>query len=82
VKVLVEGREEGHMLFGFGQRICPGRFVAEGTLAIDFATLLWAMRFERPEGAQGELDTQAVVQTGIGGSVRFLCLILDPSITR
>ena len=71
VKVLVEGREEGHMLFGYGRRICSGRFVAGGTLAIDFATLLWAMRFERSEDAQGELDTQTVVQTGIG-CVRFL----------
>ncbi|KAH9066031.1 hypothetical protein EDB83DRAFT_2381011 [Lactarius deliciosus] len=32
--------------------MCPGRHVAERTLAIDFATLLWAMRFERPEGSQ------------------------------
>ena len=53
VRVL-DGREEGHMAFGFGRRICPGRYVAEGTLAIDMATLLWAMRFERPEGARGK----------------------------
>ena len=42
VKVL-DGREDGHLTFGFGRRICPGRYVAEGTLAIDTATLLWAM---------------------------------------
>ncbi|KAF8258902.1 cytochrome P450 [Lactarius quietus] len=64
VKVL-GGREEGHMAFGFGRRICPGRHVAEGTLAIDIATLLWAMRFERPEGAQGELDVRTIVDGGI-----------------
>jgi cytochrome P450 len=52
VKTLIEGREEGHVSFGFGRRVCPGRYVAEGTLAIDFATLLWAMRFERPEGSR------------------------------
>ncbi len=40
VKTLMEGREEGHMLFGFGRRVCPGRHVAEGTLTIDIATLL------------------------------------------
>ncbi len=72
MKMLVEGREEGHMAFGYGRRICPGKFVVEGTLAIDFATLLWAMRFERPEGTQGELDTHTVVQCGIGGCVHFL----------
>ncbi|KAI9452361.1 cytochrome P450 [Lactarius psammicola] len=48
VKTVMESREEGHMSFGFGRRMCPGRHVVEGTLTIDFATLLWAMRFERP----------------------------------
>jgi cytochrome P450 len=64
VRTLLEGREEGHVTFGFGRRACPGRYVAEGTLTIDFATLLWAMRFERPEGSQGELDVHTLVQTG------------------
>ncbi|KAF8258901.1 cytochrome P450 [Lactarius quietus] len=64
VKVL-GGREEGHMTFGFGRRICPGRYLAEGTLAIDIATLLWTMRFERPEDAQGELDVRTIVEGGI-----------------
>jgi cytochrome P450 len=66
VRVL-DGREEGHMAFGFGRRICPGRYVAEGTLAIDIATLLWAMRFERPEGARGRgaLDVRTIVGGGI-----------------
>ncbi|KAH9057383.1 cytochrome P450 [Lactarius vividus] len=65
VSALVVGREEGHMSFGFGRRICPGRFVAEGTLAIDIATLLWAMRFERPEGAVGELDVRTMIHSGV-----------------
>ena len=65
VKTPIEGREEGHMTFGFGRRVCPGRYVVEGTLAIDFATLLWAMRFERPEGSRGELDVHAQVLSGL-----------------
>ncbi|KAH9021013.1 cytochrome P450 [Lactarius pseudohatsudake] len=64
VKTLIGGREEGHMSFGFGRRVCPGRYVAEGTLVIDLATLLWAMRFERPEGSQGELDVRTLVRSG------------------
>ena len=66
VRVL-DGRDEGHMAFGFGRRICPGRYVAEGTLAIDMATLLWAMRFERPspEGTRDKLDTRTVDGSGI-----------------
>ncbi|KAI9443596.1 cytochrome P450 [Lactarius indigo] len=72
VKVL-DGREEGHMSFGFGRRICPGRYVAKGTLAIDFATLLWAMRFERPEGVQAELDLRTIVIRGIIAYVSLAC---------
>ncbi|KAH9041334.1 cytochrome P450 [Lactarius pseudohatsudake] len=53
VKVVMDGREEGHVSFGYGRRVCPGRHVGEGTLGIDFATLLWALRFERPEGCTG-----------------------------
>ncbi|KAI9438807.1 cytochrome P450 [Lactarius indigo] len=65
VKVLMGGMEEGHVSFGYGRRVCPGRHVAEGTLGIDFATLLWAMRFERPEGAEGELDVHTIVRMGV-----------------
>ncbi|KAI9443599.1 cytochrome P450 [Lactarius indigo] len=65
VKALRAGREDGHISFGFGRRICPGRFFAERTLGIDIATLLWAMRFERPKGAQGELDLQSMVHCGV-----------------
>ena len=71
-----DGREEGHMAFGFGRRICPGRYVAEGTLAIDIATLLWAMRFERPEGARGELNVRTIVHDGITAYVFFGSLSL------
>ncbi|KAF8267197.1 cytochrome P450 [Lactarius quietus] len=66
VKVLKDGHEDGHVTFGHGRRLCPGRYAAEGTLAIDFATLLWALRFERPEDAQGGLDVHTLVRTGIG----------------
>ncbi|KAH8979060.1 cytochrome P450 [Lactarius hatsudake] len=45
VGVLMDGHE-GHVSFGYGRRVCPGRFAAEGTLAIDFATLLWALHFD------------------------------------
>jgi len=38
VKGQVGGKEEGHVSFGYGRRMCPGRFVAQGTLVIDDAT--------------------------------------------
>ncbi|KAH9039741.1 cytochrome P450 [Lactarius hengduanensis] len=77
VKVLMRGREEGHVSFGFGRRVCPGRHVAEGTLGIDFATLLWAMRFERPEGSRGELDVRTLVQSGLTAHpIPFECKVV------
>ncbi|KAH8984763.1 cytochrome P450 [Lactarius hatsudake] len=51
-----------------------GRHVAEGTLTIDLATLRWGMRFERPEGSQGELDVCTRVQSGLTAHpVTFEC---------
>ena len=73
---LLDGREDGHLAFGFGRRICPGRYVAEGTLAIDIATLLWGMRFERPEGARGELTSRTIAGGGITAYVVFYTLSL------
>src|SRR6266702_6595617 len=78
VKMLMESREEGHMSFGFGRRVCPGRHVAEGTLAIDFATLRWAMRFERPEGSRGELDVRTLVKSGLTVYVFLHALSMSP----
>lgn len=64
-KTEMEEREMGSTVFGFGRRVCLGRYIAQGTLAIDFATLLWAMRFERPIGAHGELETEKFVLEGL-----------------
>ena len=74
IKTLIEGREEGHMSFGFGRRVCPGRYVAEETLTIDLATLLWAMRFERPDGSKGKLDVHTLVLSGPAAYVFLLAL--------
>jgi cytochrome P450 len=79
LKALMDSYVEGHMSFGYGRRVCPGKHVAEATLAIDFATLLWALRFERPEGAQGELDVHTVVHSGIGACVFLLASSMGSS---
>ena len=77
VRTLIEGREEGHMAFGFGRRVCPGKYVAEETLTIDFATLLWAMRFERPEGSQGDLDVHTRVRSGLTAYVSLHAFLVS-----
>ncbi len=68
-----DGREVGHGTFGFGRRTCPGRHVAENTLRIDIARLLWAMRFERPEGVQAELNLRNFAEGGLSAYVVFTC---------
>ena len=81
VKVL-DGMEEGHVSFGFGRRICPGRYVAEDTLEIDIVTLLWAMRFERPEGVQAESDVRTIVNGSVTAYVVFACSLFRFLLTR
>jgi cytochrome P450 len=36
-------QDEGHVVYGFGNRICIGRHVANDTMFIAFAILLWAL---------------------------------------
>ncbi|KAH9047710.1 cytochrome P450 [Lactarius hengduanensis] len=48
-------KEESHVTFGFGRRLCVGRHVANNSLFIDMAILLWALKFERKKDATGKL---------------------------
>ncbi|THU84289.1 cytochrome P450 [Dendrothele bispora CBS 962.96] len=41
---------EGHVTYGFGRRICVGRYVANNTLFIDIAHLLWALTLNKAPG--------------------------------
>ena len=36
-------QDEGHVVYGFGKRICVGRHVANNTMFIAYAVILWAM---------------------------------------
>ncbi|KAI0055219.1 cytochrome P450 [Artomyces pyxidatus] len=46
---------EGHVTYGFGRRICVGRHMANDTLAIAMAVMLWAMNIH-PAQAEHEVD--------------------------
>ncbi|KAI0031184.1 cytochrome P450, partial [Vararia minispora EC-137] len=41
-----ETKDEGHIAFGFGKRICIGRHVANDALFAAIATILWAFKLE------------------------------------
>ncbi|KAF5335041.1 hypothetical protein D9758_017439 [Tetrapyrgos nigripes] len=40
-----------HVSFGFGRRICPGKYMANDILYIQVACILWAFNIVNPEGA-------------------------------
>ncbi|KAH6904896.1 cytochrome P450 [Coprinopsis sp. MPI-PUGE-AT-0042] len=46
---------EGHFTYGFGRRICVGRYVANNTLFIDIAHILWACTIEPARNHDGSL---------------------------
>jgi cytochrome P450 len=61
-------KEDGHFSYGFGRRICLGRHLANNSLFIDIAIMLWAGKIERKKDASGEflpLDIDGFVERGI-----------------
>ncbi|KAF5372074.1 hypothetical protein D9758_005051 [Tetrapyrgos nigripes] len=62
------GLSEGHSTYGFGQRICVGRHVANNSLFIIIATILWTMRLEGVKDSDGNVvlpDVNAEEESGI-----------------
>ncbi|KAI0027760.1 cytochrome P450, partial [Vararia minispora EC-137] len=53
-------KEEGHVSFGFGRRICVGRHVANDALFVAMATMLWAFEIEKI----GEVDVEGFRDEG------------------
>jgi cytochrome P450 len=63
-----DAKEEGHMSFGFGRRVCVGRHLANNSLFINIAILLWASKIERKKDASGQplpLDVDGFLNHGI-----------------
>ncbi|KZV76224.1 cytochrome P450 [Peniophora sp. CONT] len=60
-------KEHGHVSFGFGRRICVGQHVAEDTLFIAVAVLLWAFQFSKARSEDGreiEVDFEGFTAAG------------------
>jgi cytochrome P450 len=67
-----DAREEGHVSYGFGRRKCVGQHVADDSLFINMAVLLWATKIERKRDASGQLiplDVDGFVDHGLIVSV-------------
>jgi len=60
--------KEGHVSYGFGRRDCPGRHMANNSLFIDIAIILWASKIEPKKDALGNmlpLDVDGFVDEGL-----------------
>jgi cytochrome P450 len=61
-------KEEGHVSYGFGRRKCVGLHVADNSLFINIAVMLWATKIERKKDVSGQLlplDVDGYVDHGI-----------------
>jgi len=61
-------KKEGHSSYGFGRRNCAGRHMANNSLFINIAILLWATKIERKKDASGQfvpLDVDGFVDLGL-----------------
>ena len=63
-----EIKEQGHFAYGFGRRNCVGRHMADNSLFINIAVLLWATKIERKKDASGclvPLNLEGWVDVGL-----------------
>lgn len=63
-----ETKEEGHVTYGFGRRVCVGKHVANNSLFIDFAMMLWACRIEPGKDERGNvipIDVDGCIEDGL-----------------
>ncbi len=72
-----ETNGEGHVTFGFGRRICVGKHLANDSLFINTARILWAATLECAQDENGKelpLDLNAFVDKGV---ITLVLLPLD-----
>ena len=53
VSLAPETKEEGHVTYSFGRRVCVGKHVANNSLFINFAMMLWACTIEPGKDKNG-----------------------------
>ncbi|KAL0579343.1 hypothetical protein V5O48_002676 [Marasmius crinis-equi] len=53
-KPLPDTHEESHVTFGFGRRVCVGKYVANNSLLIQAACLLWSFSFSPNKDKSGK----------------------------
>ena len=77
-----ETKEEGHVTYGFGRRVCVGKHVANNSLFIDFAMMLWACTIEPGKDEKGNvipIDVDGCIEDGLVVWVFLRSTIVGPS---
>ena len=65
---LPDTKGEGHVSYGFGHRQCVGIHLANNSLFINIAVMLWATKIERKKDGSGQLlplDVDGFVDRGV-----------------
>lgn len=68
ISLAPETKEEGHVTYGFGRRICVGKHVANNSLFIYFATMLWACTIIPGKEENGKvipIDVDGCIEDGL-----------------
>ncbi|KAH9168381.1 cytochrome P450 [Lactarius sanguifluus] len=63
-----ETKEEGHVTYGFGRRVCVGKHVANNSLFIDMAMTLWACNIGPGKDEHGDvipIDADGFMEDGL-----------------
>ncbi|KDQ22589.1 hypothetical protein PLEOSDRAFT_1050622 [Pleurotus ostreatus PC15] len=61
-------KDEGHVTYGFGRRICVGRHVSNNSMFIEIASILWACNIRPGKNEAGEIvmpDPQNSIDEGL-----------------
>jgi len=80
----IETNQEGHSTFGFGRRICVGKHLANDSLFIHTARILWAVSLECAQDENGKdvlPDINGFVAVGIIMYVLLLAEQFETSLT-
>ncbi|RDB17158.1 hypothetical protein Hypma_001986 [Hypsizygus marmoreus] len=60
-------KEEGHVTYGFGQRICVGRAVSNRSLFVEMASMVWCFQFTMGKDDQGKTFVPDILSNGAPG---------------
>ncbi|KAJ3847214.1 cytochrome P450 [Lentinula lateritia] len=79
LKPAVADTKEGHVSYGFGRRLCIGRHVANNSLFIDIACLLWAVSIGPVHDSRGKaimpVESQSINDGLVVRPIPFDCSI-------